>query len=142
MVRGLFEEYQVLLGVDLGFQGFAAELAGLPGEYAPPNGRLLLASHQGTPVGCVALRALLAWRCEMKRLFVRPATRGLGVGKALVTRILQEARAIGYREMVLDTLPSMEEAQHLYHAFGFSDIPPYRANPIPGTRWLGRSLVG
>ena len=141
IVRNLLMEYQTRLGIDLCFQGFDGELKGLPGDYAPPGGRLLLASSNGLPVGCVALRAFESSRCEMKRLFVRPASRGLGVGRALVARVMDEARAIGYAEMVLDTLPTMAEAQALYHAFGFRDISPYRANPIPGTRYLGRSLV-
>ncbi len=141
IVRKLMQEYQTRLGVDLCFQGFEAELKGLPGDYAAPGGRLLLASINGSAIGCVALRALDGSRCEMKRLFVRPAGRGLGVGRALVTRVMDEARAIGYAEMVLDTLPTMAEAQALYHAFGFRDISPYRVNPIPGTRYLGCSLA-
>ncbi|MEK7362207.1 MAG: GNAT family N-acetyltransferase [Pseudomonadota bacterium] len=140
-VRKLMLEYQTRLGVDLCFQGFDAELKGLPGDYAAPSGRLLLASINGSAIGCVALRAFGGSRCEMKRLFVRPAGRGLGVGRALVTRVMDEARAIGYAEMVLDTLPVMAEAQALYHAFGFRDIAPYRVNPIPGTRYLGCSLA-
>ena len=140
-LRKLFREYQTLLGVDLCFQGFEAELEGLPGDYAPPGGRLFLASNDGVPAGCVALRALAGSRCEMKRLFVRPAARGLGAGRALVARIIEEARALGYAEMVLDTLPMMAEAQHLYQAFGFRDIPQYCDNPIPGARYLGRSLA-
>jgi putative acetyltransferase len=140
-VRSLMLEYQTLLGVDLCFQGFDAELSGLPGDFAPPRGRLLLASSDGAPAGCVALRALGGSRCEMKRLFVRPAARSSGVGRALVARIMDEARAIGYTEMVLDTLPTMAQAQKLYHAFGFRDIPPYYANPIAGTRYLGRDLT-
>lgn len=140
-VRSLFIEYQTRLGVDLCFQGFDAELKGLPGDYAPPGGRLLLACVDGAPVGCVALRAVQGPRCEMKRLFVRPAGRGHGVGRALVARVMDEARAIGYAEMVLDTLPTMAEAQALYQALGFRDIPAYRANPVAGARYLGRSLV-
>jgi ribosomal protein S18 acetylase RimI-like enzyme len=139
--RELFKEYQTLLGIDLCFQGFAAELEGLPGDYAPPGGRLFLAANDGVPIGCVALRALAGGRCEMKRLFVRPAARGLGAGRTLVTRIIDEARALGYEEMVLDTLPAMAEAQHLYQSFGFRDIPQYCENPIPGARYLGRSLA-
>ncbi len=140
-VRGLMREYQTRLGIDLCFQGFEAELKGLPGDYAAPGGRLFLATLDGAALGCVALRTLDGSRCEMKRLFVRPAGRGLGVGRALVQRLMDEARAIGYTEMVLDTLPTMTEAQTLYHAFGFRDISPYCVNPIPGTRYLGRSLL-
>ena len=140
-VRKLMLEYQARLGVDLCFQGFDAELKGLPGDYAAPSGRLLLASINGSAIGCVALRAFGGSRCEMKRLFVRPAGRGLGVGRALVTRVMDEAGAIGYAVMVLDTLPVMAEAQALYHAFGFRDIAHYSVNPMQGTRYLGCSLA-
>lgn len=140
IVRSLLREYQSLLGVDLGFQDFEAELKDLPGNYATPSGRLLLAMDDGTPVGCVALRPIQGPRCEMKRLFVRPGSRGLGVGRGLVARVLEEARAVGYSEMVLDTLPTMAEAQKLYSAFGFREIAPYRANPIVGIRYLGCRL--
>lgn len=139
-VRELLREYERELGVDLCFQGFAAELDGLPGSYAPPAGRLLLALHQGTPIGCVALQAIDTRRVEMKRLFLRPIARGAGAGRALVTKILHEAQAIGYEEIVLDTLPSMVEAQQLYAGFGFRDIAPYRPNPIVGSRYMGRRL--
>ena len=141
-IRVLFHEYQELLGVDLCFQGFEAELNGLPGAYAPPSGRLLLATHEDAPVGCVALRSAGASRSEMKRLFVRPAARGLGVGRALVSLVLDEARAIGYSEVVLDTLPTMTEAQRLYEKFGFHDISAYRPNPVHGTRYLAKRLTG
>jgi ribosomal protein S18 acetylase RimI-like enzyme len=141
IVRALLVEYQARLGVDLSFQDFDSEMNGLPGDYAPPAGRLLLALHDGNAVGCVALRAAGGTRCEMKRLFVRPDARGLGVGRALVSRVLEEARMAGYAEMVLDTLPTMADAQRLYERFGFGDIPPYRPNPIEGTRYLGRALV-
>lgn len=140
-VRNLFLEYQQRLGVDLCFQGFRAEVDGLPGDYAPPAGRLLLAFHDAEAIGCVALHAIDGSRCEMKRLFVRASGRGLGVGRELVSRVLEEARAIGYAEIVLDTLPMMTEAQRLYEAFGFRDIPPYRPNPIEGSRYLGRGLT-
>lgn len=141
-IRSLLREYQALLGVDLCFQGFAAELDGLPGGYARPDGRLLLATENGAPVGCVALRPLGSTRCELKRLFVRPGSRGLGIGRALTVRILAEARAIGYEEIVLDTLPSMAAAQRLYEEQGFREIAPYCVNPIAGTRYLGRGLRG
>lgn len=140
-VRELLREYQRLLGVDLSFQGFDSELRDLPGDYAPPRGRLLLALQADTVVGCVALRPVDGVRCEMKRLFVRPAFRGIGAGRMLVSAVLSEARAIGYAEMVLDTLPGMDEAQQLYEKLGFRDIAPYHANPVPGTRYLGRSLL-
>jgi putative acetyltransferase len=142
VVRTLLQEYQAGVGVDLCFQGFAAELDGLPGSYTPPGGRLLLATHGPEPVGCVALQTVSASRCEMKRLYVRSAARGLGVGRALVMCALAEAAVIGYAEMVLDTLPSMTQAQRLYEQLGFRDIAAYRPNPIGGTRYLGKPLVG
>jgi putative acetyltransferase len=141
-VRALLYEYQSLLGVDLSFQDFDSEVRDLPGAYAPPKGRLLLATHNTIAVGCIALREESGTRAEMKRLFVRPGTRGFGVGKALVSRALDEARAIGYSEVVLDTLPSMAGAQRLYEQFGFQDIPAYRENPIKGTRYLSKLLSG
>lgn len=141
-VRDLFLEYQKLLGVDLCFQGFEAEVNGLPGGYAPPDGRLLLATHGDVPIGCVALHRSGGSRGEMKRLYVRPSARGLGAGKLLVAALLAEARDIGYSEVVLDTLPTMREAQRLYEELGFREIAPYRPNPIAGTRYLGKSLVG
>ncbi len=140
IARDLLREYQRALGVDLCFQGFEAELAALPGAYAPPGGRLLLAWRDEEPIGCVALQRVDGARGEMKRLYVRPSARGLGLGRSLVTRILDDAKAIGYSEVVLDTLPSMIEAQRLYEQFGFRDIDPYRPNPIIGSRYLGKKL--
>ena len=139
-VRSLMREYQQRLGVDLSFQGFETELETLPGSYAPPAGRLLLAWHEQTAVGCVALQRVTDSRAEMKRLYVPPSARGLGVGRKLVCQLLDEAHAIGYSEVVLDTLPTMNEAQRLYEQFGFRDIEPYRPNPIAGTRYLGKTL--
>src|SRR5690606_27498862 len=136
VVRELLREYQARLGVDLSFQGFESELRELPGSYSPPRGRLLLGVRGGTGIGCVALRPLDGGRCEIKRLFVRPSFRGSGVGRVLVSAVLSEARAVGYAEVVLDTLPHMEEAQQLYRKFGFRDIPGYYPNPIPGSRYL------
>ncbi|HSE12037.1 MAG TPA: GNAT family N-acetyltransferase [Rudaea sp.] len=139
-VRNLFLEYQAALGIDLGFQDFESELANLPGQYAAPGGRLLIACSDGAVAGCVALRPLTADACEMKRLFVRPANRAAGVGKMLAERVIAEARSIGYRRMCLDTLPSMGRAQQLYEALGFRDIEAYRYNPVAGTRYLGLEL--
>lgn len=140
IVRSLMREYQQRLGVDLSFQGFEAELATLPGSYAPPNGRLLIAWHEQTAVGCIALQRITSSRAEMKRLYVPPRARGLGVGRKLVMQLLAEAQSIGYSEVVLDTLPTMIEAQRLYEQLGFRDIEPYRPNPIAGTRYLGKLL--
>jgi len=141
-VAGLFRAYAASLGVDLAYQGFEAEVANLPGRYAPPAGRLLLArSAQGEPLGCIALRALETPRCcEMKRLYVAPAARGLGLGEALVRALIAEARAAGYSEMRLDTLPEMRSAQALYARLGFKAIEPYYATPVAGTAFLALDL--
>ena len=136
-VRALLREYQVHVGIDLSYQDFEAEVLALPGAYAPPRGRLFLALLQDAPVGCVALRDTGGGRAEMKRLFVKPEGRGLGVARALITRLLAESRVAGYDEIVLDTLPSMQSAQRLYEQFGFRDIPPYRESLVQGTRYLG-----
>ena len=138
----LFREYADWLGIDLSFQGFDAELASLPGKYAPPFGELMLAySLDGDPLGCVAVRPLEGNAvCEMKRLYVRPAARGLGIGGALVAAIIKSAQELGYAEMKLDTLPSMAEAFALYKRFGFLEIPAYYHNPVPGTVYLSKQL--
>lgn len=136
----LFRAYAASLPIDLGYQGFEAELAGLPGRYAPPEGALLLARVDGLAAGCVALRKIGAGICEMKRLFVSPSGRGLGVGRALVEAIVTEAQRMGYREMRLDTLPSMRQARHLYDAAGFRRTAPYYDTPVAGTEFLSLSL--
>lgn len=138
--RALFREYQAFLGVDLCFQSFDAELAGLPGDYAPPSGRLLLAYWEGNLSGCVGLRRLEDGVCEMKRLFVRPAFHGKAIGWELAQAIVREAQAAGYQRMRLDTLPSMQKAQAMYGTLGFRDIAPYCANPIAGARYLEKLL--
>ena len=138
--RALFEEYAASLGISLCFQGFDEELASLPGDYRPPRGRLLIAQYEDAPVGCVALRPLQADICEMKRLYVRPGFRGLKVGRLLVERLIEEARAAGYARMRLDTLPNMNEARVLYESFGFHRIDAYCENPIPGAIFLELDL--
>jgi putative acetyltransferase len=133
-------EYQQWLGVDLSFQHFAHEVESMPGEYAPPAGALFIALQDAEARGMIALRRLDRERAEMKRLFVRPAARGGGLGRALAQRVIEEARALGYREIVLDTLPVMHEAHRLYAALGFRPIPPYYASPIAGTTFLSLTL--
>jgi ribosomal protein S18 acetylase RimI-like enzyme len=139
-IRALFREYADSLGIDLCFQGFEAELAGLPGRYAPPNGSLWLAVHDDQIAGCVTLRPLDNGRCEMKRLYVRPAFRGHGLGRSLVEHVLAAAAEMGYRRICLDTMPTMCGAITLYRSFGFTDIEPYCHNPVPGALFLGRVL--
>ncbi len=137
-VRALFREYERWLDYDLCFQGFEAELAGLPGRYAPPSGRLLLADHGGKLAGCVGLRALDEGVCEMKRLYVRDFAKRKGLGRELAHRVVGEARAIGYGAMRLDTLriDKMRPASALYESMGFRDIEPYYDNPLPETRYM------
>ena len=139
----LFALYASALDVDLAFQDFAEELASLPGKYAAPAGALLLArGAHGEPLGCVGLRPIASRLCcEMKRLFVSPQARGLGLGRALVAAITAEAVRIGYREMRLDTLPAMEAARGLYQQAGFAPIAPYYDTPLAGTIFLGRRLA-
>jgi len=139
-VRALFEEYAAALGVDLCFQNFGTELAKLPWEYVAPEGRLLLAATPTDVAGCIALRKIAGDTCEMKRLYVRPAFRGLRIGRMLVTALIEEARHIGYARMRLDTLPSMTEAAALYRSFGFREIAPYRYNPVENSVFMELEL--
>ena len=138
----LFEAYATSLPVDLGYQDFAAELATLPGKYAPPGGELLLARDAaGAPLGCVGLRPLASEGCcEMKRLYLTPAARGLGLGRAMTEAVIEIARRLGYRDLRLDTLPTMTAAIALYEQMGFQRIAPYYAPVPPGTIFLGLEL--
>ena len=140
-VRELFLEYAKSLGFSLCFQSFDQELAGLPGDYAPPSGRLLLAEYDGHPAGCAALHKLDAEVCEMKRLYLRPEFRGKGLGRALAERILSDARGIGYKRLRLDTVePLMKDAIAMYRKIGFKEIAPYRENPIAGALYMEMNL--
>jgi ribosomal protein S18 acetylase RimI-like enzyme len=139
--RQLFEEYQAWLGISLCFQNFDQELADLPGDYAPPSGRLLLAVEESKIAGCVALRQIGDGICEMKRLYVRPEFRGHGLGKNLTQKIIEEARALGYQRMRLDTLPDkMGQAIALYRSLGFAEISSYYNNPVPSATFMELTL--
>ena len=149
-LRVLFLEYRRWLGVDLCFQDFEAELAGLPGAYVPPRGGLWLArvgdklgdKLGGRVAGCVALRPLERVPCEMKRLWVRPDFRGLGLGRRLARTAIRAARAAGHRALCLDTLANMAEAHALYESLGFREIPPYYDNPLEGVRYMRLDFAG
>ena len=139
--RELFLEYAQSLGFSLCFQNFDKELAGLPGDYAPPDGRLLLAEYEGQLAGCVALHKLEPGICEMKRLYLRPQFRGKGLGRGLADHIIAEARQIGYQRMRLDTVePVMKDAVAMYRRIGFKEIAPYCPNPIAGALYMDLSL--
>jgi carbonic anhydrase len=139
--RELFKEYEAWLEIDLCFQGFEKELAELPGAYAPPNGRLLLAYDNGLLAGCVALRKIGDGVCEMKRLFVRREFQRKGLGRQLVNAIVSEAKQIGYQRMRLDTLPpKMNTAIALYRSLGFREIEPYYDNPVPRAKFMELDL--
>lgn len=140
-VRSLFEEYARSLGFDLSFQDFDRELAGLPGEYAPPGGCVLVAEDADEVTGCVALRPLAHGVCEMKRLYVRPAYRGRALGRTLAEDVIEQAKQRGYQAMRLDTVPGMTDAITLYRKLGFQPIPPYRPNPIPGAMFFELRLT-
>lgn len=139
--RALFEEYASGISISLCFQNFDRELKNLPGAYAPPDGRLLLATEDDQLAGCIALRKLGGSVCEMKRLFVRPAYRGKRLGKVLVESIIDEARKLGYTTMRLDTLPGrMDKAIALYQSIGFVEIGPYCENPVEGAKFMELDL--
>jgi putative acetyltransferase len=140
LARDLFVEYSESLGVDLCFQGFAEELARLPGEYARPAGRLMLIFNGLEAVGCGALRPIDDRVCEMKRVYLRPPVRGKGAGRVLIGALIETAREIGYEQMRLDTLPSMTRAMEIYRSLGFKEIAPYRVNPVPGASFLELEL--
>jgi len=140
--RTLFEEYAAGLGISLCFQNFDRELANLPGDYAPPDGRLLLAAETDQLAGCVAMRKLAPGLCEMKRLFLRSAYRGQGLGRVLVDSIINEARKLGYTHMRLDTLPGrMDQAIALYRSVGFAEIAPYYENPVEDAKFMELKLA-
>jgi putative acetyltransferase len=139
--RELFQEYAQSLGVNLCFQNFEQELARLPGHYAPPDGRLLLAEYDGQMAGCVALHKWEDGICEMKRLYLRPSFRGKGLGRVIAEKIIAEARSIGYQRMRLDTIgPLMKDAVEMYRKLGFREIAPYRPNPIAGAIYMELQL--
>lgn len=138
--RRLVEEYAASLHLDLGFQNFEREVCNLTSEYGPPDGAFLLAEHDCAVVGCVALRKFSEGVCEMKRLYVVPASRGHGVGRALAEGIVAQGRRLGYKRMLLDTLEFMKEARSLYASLGFQSTAPYRFNPIPGSSFFELKL--
>jgi ribosomal protein S18 acetylase RimI-like enzyme len=140
MIKELFIEYAQSLEIDLGFQGFANELESLPGKYAPPDGSLVLALVDGQAAGCIALRPISFSICEMKRLYVRPAYRGLDLGKKLINAMIAAGQNLNYQYVRLDTLSSMQPAIHLYESLGFYEIAQYIYNPIPGARFFELQL--
>jgi len=141
VVRLLFEEYRTWLGIDLGFQKFDEELASLPGDYGRPRGRLWLAMFGGEAAGCAGIRPFGEDDCEMKRLYVRPAHRGKGVGRRLASTAIEVAKENGYHRMLLDTLASMTDATRLYRSLGFVEIEPYTFNPLPNVLYFALDLA-
>ena len=140
-IRSLFQEYADSLGVDLGYQGFDREVRNLPGDYSPPSGALLLARLDDEIVGCVGVRPLDERTAEMKRLYLRPSGRGVGLGRTLAEAAIDFARSAGYERMRLDTLPQMQQAQELYRRLGFVPIEPYRFSAVPGTVFMELKLA-
>lgn len=140
-IQTLWREYWDSLRLPPAFQNFDEELRTLPGAYASPEGRLLIARIQCEPAGTAALRAMDTYSCEAKRLYVCPQHRGQGVGRALLNRLIVEARAAGYREMFADTLKFMSPALQMYKQFGFSEVPPYSSNPTPAAVFLRLALT-
>lgn len=141
VAKNLIMKYSATLGINLDFQDFDSEMSGFPGMYSPPGGAILLSSYGKIPVGCVAIRQFQNDICEMKRLYVTPEYRGLSIGLALARCAISTAKEMGYRVMRLDTLPGMTAAQSMYKQLGFRDIPPYRGNPIEGSRFLELDLL-
>ena len=139
-LRERFREYAAWLKVDLCFQGFEMELAELPGDYAAPRGRLLVACDGPHVVGCAALRPLEGRECEMKRLYVMPSYRGQGIARRMAEKLVSEANVLGYRRILLDTLDFMVSARALYASLGFKEVPAYYHNPIPGAVYLAKEL--
>ena len=139
-VVAIFKEYVASPTVDLGFQDYESEFAALPGKYAEPEGRILLAWQANNVVGCVALRQVDRVTCELKRLYVRPAARGLNLGRELVEHMIREARSVGYSRICLDVLPEFEAAQRLYRDLGFRPAEAVSFNPVPGTQFLALNL--
>jgi putative acetyltransferase len=140
-IQALFRDYAASLPIELGYQGFEGEVGALPGKYVSPGGALLIARDaEGVALGCVAMRPLEPGHCEMKRLYVAPAGRGLGLGRTLALAIVEAARAAGYREMRLDTLASMAEARGLYRSLGFVEIGPYYETPVADTVFMSLTL--
>jgi len=139
-VRQFFRNYAGWLGVDLGYQNFAEEMASLPGAYSPPTGRLFFAELDGRPAGCIGIRAATEGVCEMKRLYVEPESRGSGVGRELALAAIKAAKSLGYRKVMLDTLPAMRIAVKLYRELGFKEAPAYYPTPVEGTMFLALDL--
>jgi ribosomal protein S18 acetylase RimI-like enzyme len=142
VVRAMFREYAESLAIDLSFQDFESEVANLPGKFAAPHGRVLLARNNGQVIGCIAMRPLNGAACEMKRLYIRPSGRGQQVGKQLAAMICQIAKEAGYARIRLDTLPGMQAAQRLYASLGFKPIAAYVFNPVAGAIFMERDLTG